>query len=137
VTDDPEIARRIDAAAYPGMTANFDCARVAGVAVSAAELLEFGPAYAQACLANGRALAQAMDRDGWAVLAKSAGFTRSHHVAVDVERHGGGAPVARRLEAAGVILSKFVLPRDAGGAPGQMSGLRFGVQEVTRRGLGP
>ena len=137
VTNDPEIARRIDHAAYPGMTANFDCARVAAVAVAAAELLEFGPAYAKACIANGQALACALSTEGFDVVAAAYGFTRSHHLAVDVHGLGGGATVAKRLEAAQIILSKFILPRDAGGSPGQMSGLRLGLQEVTRRGLGP
>ncbi|MFI5338663.1 MAG: aminotransferase class I/II-fold pyridoxal phosphate-dependent enzyme [Candidatus Methylomirabilales bacterium] len=137
ITNDPEIARRIDRVAYPGMTANFDCARVASVAVAAAELLEFGPAYAKACLANGQAMARALATEGFDVLAAAHGFTRSHHIAVDVHGLGGGAPVARRLGAAHIILSKFILPRDAAAPAGQMSGLRLGLQEVTRRGLGP
>ncbi len=137
VTNDPEIARQIDRVAYPGMTANFDCARVAAVAVAAAELLEFGPAYAKACLANGQALAHALSTENFDVVAAAHGFTRSHHVAVDVHGLGGGAEVARRLEAGHIILSKFILPRDAGALSGQMSGLRLGLQEVTRRGLGP
>ena len=137
VTNDPEIARRIDRVAYPGMTANFDCARVASVAVAAAELLEFGPAYAQACVANGQAMARALAAEELDVVAAAHGFTRSHHVAVDVHELGGGASVARRLEAANIILSKFVLPRDASAPPGAMSGLRLGLQEVTRRGVGP
>ena len=136
LTNDPEIARRIDAVAYPGMTANFDCARVGALAVAAAELLEFGPAYARDCLANAQALAQALAADGFEVVAAAHGFTRSHHIAVDVHALGGGAPVARRLEGANIILSKFILPRDAGGPAGRMSGLRLGLQEVTRRGLG-
>jgi glycine hydroxymethyltransferase len=136
LTNDPEIARRIDAVAYPGMTANFDCARVGALAVAAAELLEFGPAYARDCLANAQALARALAAEGFDVVAAARGFTRSHHLAVDVHDLGGGAPVARRLEAANIILSKFILPRDAGGPAGQMSGLRLGLQEVTRRGLG-
>ncbi len=136
VTNDPEIARRLDAVAYPGMTANFDCARVAALGVAAAELLEFGPAYARDCLANARALAEALAADGFGVVAAAQGFTRSHHIAVDVHGLGGGAPVARRLEGANIILSKFILPRDAGGPAGQMSGLRLGLQEVTRRGVG-
>ena len=137
VSNDPEIARRIDRVAFPGMTANFDCARVASVAVAAAELLEFGPAYAKACIENGQAVAQALSTEGFDVVAAAHGFTRSHHVAVDVHGLGGGAEAARRLEAAHIILSKFILPRDAAAPPGQMSGLRLGLQEVTRRGLGP
>ena len=137
VTNDPELACRIDTVAYPGMTANFDCARVASFAVAAAELLEFGSAYAKACLANAQGLAGALAAEGFDVLAATHGFTRSHHVAVDVHGLGSGAEVARRLEAAHIILSKFILLRDAGAPSGQMSGLRLGLQEVTRRGLGP
>jgi len=136
LTNDPEIARRIDAVAYPGMTGHFDCARVGALAVAAAELLEFGPAYARDCLANAQALAQALAAGR---LRGRGGGPRLHAVpphrpwtSMPWGRRTGG----RRLEGANIILSKFILPRDAGGPAGRMSGLRLGLQEVTRRGLG-
>ncbi|GAT70608.1 glycine hydroxymethyltransferase [Planomonospora sphaerica] len=135
VTRDEEIARRVSEAAYPGLTANYDASRLAPLAVTAAELAEDGPAYADRCLANATALAAALAGEGFAVVAAERGWTASHHVAVDAAAFGGGDEAARRLAAGGVFLSGIGLPGQAPGEP--MRGLRIGTQEVTRRGLGP
>ncbi|KPV46065.1 serine hydroxymethyltransferase, partial [Kouleothrix aurantiaca] len=57
LTDDAELAQRLDAIAYPGLTANFDLAKTAALVVAMLDLREFGRAYAQMCIANARALA--------------------------------------------------------------------------------
>lgn len=43
VTNDAELAERLDAIAFPGMTANFDAGRVAALAVSMLDWREHGP----------------------------------------------------------------------------------------------
>jgi glycine hydroxymethyltransferase len=135
LTNDPEIAERLDRIAYPGLTANFDAGRVAALAVAEADLLVHGAAYARACADNARALAAALDAEGFAVVARSAGFTRSHHVAVDVRALGGGTCVSRRLEAANILATGIPLPVEP--IAGDYAGLRLGTQEVTRLGMGP
>ncbi|MGW3341676.1 beta-eliminating lyase-related protein [Nonomuraea rubra] len=52
VTDDEELAGRLDAIAYPGLTANFDAGRVAALAVTLLDWKAEGAAYARAMAAN-------------------------------------------------------------------------------------
>ncbi len=62
------------------------------------------------------------------------GFTRTHQVLVDVSRVGGGTKSAVLLEEANIIVNKNALPWDRGFR--DPSGLRLGVQEMTRFGMG-
>lgn len=135
VTDDARIAEAVDRAAFPRMTANYDASRLAALAVAEAEVLAFWDAYADSCLANARALAEALAAEGFDVAASDRGYTQSHHVAVDVSDLRGGRGAARRLEPGRILLSEIALPWDRPGDPA--SGIRMGTQEVSRWGLGP
>jgi glycine hydroxymethyltransferase len=127
LTDDPALAERLDRIAFPGLTANFDLARQAALALAALDLLEHGGAYADLQIANAQALAAALAERGVPVLEVAGrGATSSQHVALPTaDPH----TAARRLEAANVLVSEIGIP--AGGA------LRLGTQELTRRGLEP
>ena len=57
VTNDAALAERLDAIAYPGLTANFDVAKTAALAITMLDWLEHGPAYASTMCANAKALA--------------------------------------------------------------------------------
>ncbi|MFC4895145.1 serine hydroxymethyltransferase [Streptosporangium amethystogenes subsp. fukuiense] len=135
VTRDADLARQVAAAAYPGLTANYDASRLAPLAVVAAEHAAGGSGYADRCIANAGALAAALDREGFTVVAAHRGWTVSHHVAVDAGAFGGGDEAARLLAEGGVYLSGVGLPGRPAGEPRR--GLRIGTQEVTRRGFGP
>jgi glycine hydroxymethyltransferase len=130
-TSDEDIAARISTTVYPGMVANYDAGRLGPLAVTAAEHLTQGPGYANSCIANARAFAQALHTEGFRVEGEQRGFTESHHVAVDATMFGGGGVAARRLAEAGIFLSGIGLPGRGGD-----DGLRIGTQEVTRRGFG-
>ncbi|HTT15484.1 MAG TPA: serine hydroxymethyltransferase [Thermoplasmata archaeon] len=134
-TDDAELVRKLESGAFPGVTSNHHLHSMAALAVSLAEFLEFGRAYAEATVANARALGQALHDKGFDVLAADLGFTRSHTLAVRVEREGGGEPVAKRLADAGIIANKNLLPGDK--SPRHPGGVRLGTPEVTRVGMGP
>ena len=110
VTRDEDLARQVSAAAYPGLTANYDASRLAPLAVAAAEHAAGGSAYADRCVANARALAAALDGEGFTVIAAQRGWTASHHVAVDADAFGGGDEAARLLAEGGVYLSGIALP---------------------------
>ena len=60
LTNEPQLAERLDHIAYPGLTANFDLARIAALVVAANDILAFGSDYARTCIANARALATAL-----------------------------------------------------------------------------
>jgi glycine hydroxymethyltransferase len=132
-SDDEEVVRRLTAGAFPGVTSNHHLHAMAALAVSLAEHLAFGRAYARQVIANARALGQALHERGFDVLAPELGFTASHTIAVRVTREGGGEAVARRLADAGIISNKNLLPGDTSSKhPG---GLRLGSPEVTRLGM--
>jgi glycine hydroxymethyltransferase len=130
---EPEVEKRLQSGAFPGVTSNHHLNEMAALAVSLAEHLEFGRDYARQVVANARALAQALHDKGFDVLAANLGFTRSHTIAVRVEREGGGEAVARRLADAGVISNKNLLPGDK--SPKHPGGVRLGTPEVTRLGM--
>ncbi len=132
---DPELEKKLQSGAFPGVTSNHHLNAMAALAVSLAEQLEFGRDYAARTVENARALAQALHDKGFDVLAPSLGFTRSHTIAVRVEAEGGGEAVARRLADAGVIANKNLLPGDR--SPKHPGGVRLGSPEVTRVGMGP
>jgi len=132
-TDDPEIPKRLASAAFPGVTSNHHLHTMAALAVSLAEHLAFGRAYARQVIANAKALGGALHERGFDVLGENLGFTASHTLAVRVVREGGGEEVARRLAAAGIITNKNLLPGDTSSKhPG---GIRLGTPEATRVGM--
>ncbi len=131
----PELAQKLQSGAFPGVTSNHHLHAMAALAVSLAEHLEFGRDYAHRTVENARALAGALHAKGFDVVAADLGFTRSHTIAVRVEREGGGEAVARRLADAGIISNKNLLPGDK--SPKHPGGIRLGTPEVTRVGMGP
>ena len=95
----------------------------------------FGEAYADQIVRNAKKLAEALYERGFKVLAEHLGFTRSHQVLIDVRSLGGGAKAAELLEEANIIVNKNLLPYDPPDAIKDPSGLRIGVQEMTRFGM--
>jgi len=118
---------------FPGATSNHHLHAVAALAVTLAETKEFGEAYASQTVSNAKALGQAMHERDMEVLCEHLGFTESHTIVVDVQEHGGGKKVALDLEKANIILNKNMLPWDSD--PVRPSGIRIGVQELTRLGM--
>ncbi|HEX2912834.1 MAG TPA: aminotransferase class I/II-fold pyridoxal phosphate-dependent enzyme [Chloroflexia bacterium] len=136
LTNSPELAARLDKIAYPGLTANFDLSRTAALVVAASDILEFGPAYAQMCIANAQALAEALVRERCPVqYVPGKGFTHSHHIGVQAARFGGGTIASRLLEKANILTSGIGLPLPP--VEGDYNGLRIGTQEITRWGMRP
>jgi len=128
-----EIKEKIERAVFPGTVSNHHLHHVAGLAVTLAEMLEFGKAYAAQTITNAKVLAQCLYEAGFDVLCEHKGFTESHQIAIDVLKYGGGAVVAQKLERANIIINKNLLPSDKD--PDKPTGIRFGVQELTRIGM--
>jgi glycine hydroxymethyltransferase len=127
LTNSDELAARVDAIAYPGLTANFDAGVSASLAIGLLDWLEHGRAYAAAFVANGVALAAALTEVGLPVFTTPRGATSSHQLAVLAEEWGGGDAAARILRNANLLSSAIGLP---GG-----DGLRLGTSEATRWGM--
>lgn len=133
---DEDSWRRIDRGAFPGSSSNHHLHTLAQMAICTREMMEFAGRYADDVIRNAKALAAALDRLGFDVQGKEHGFTESHQVAVNVRAHGGGEQVSRRLEANDIILNMNMLPHEPLSSHDHPDGIRIGVQEMTRFGMG-
>jgi glycine hydroxymethyltransferase len=132
-TNDEDLAERLATAVYPGLTANYDIARLLPLGAAALDHARSGGAYADACIASARALAQGLAAQDLAVLGPPPDHTDSHHVAIDVRAHGGGTRVARRLAEANILLSEIGCPVHED--PDPAGAIRIGTQSLTRQGF--
>lgn len=135
VTNDAAIAERLDAIAFPGLTANFDAAKSAALAYTLLDWRDHGAAYARAMIDLARALAAELATLGLPVFAADRGATTSHQFAVAAAPFGGGQAASRTLRKAGFLACGIGLPIPE--VPGDMNGLRIGTPELVRRGVTP
>jgi glycine hydroxymethyltransferase len=133
VTNDPEIAQRVDAIAYPGLTANFDAGRVAALAQTMLDWKVAGAAYARAMIDTAQALTIALQEQGIPVFGADRELTRSHQFAVIAHRYRGGQTAARLLRRANLLACGIGLPLEA--VAGDVNGLRIGTPELARIGM--
>ena len=135
-SEDPAFQKRLNNAIFPGVCSSYHLHHVAGKVIALAEFEEYGEAYAKDTVSNAQHFASSLAAEGFDVLAESRGYTASHQV---LPRHGskasgGGAKAARLLEDAGIVTNMNMLPGDTKALT--PSGLRLGVQELTRVGMG-
>lgn len=133
VTNDAEMAQRLDAIAFPGMTANFDAAKSAALAVTLLDWRDFGRAYAAEMIAMAQALAEELAARGLPVFTGAQGATQSHQFAVEASAYGGGQAASKTLREAGFLACGIGLPIPE--VPGDMNGLRIGTPELVRWGM--
>jgi glycine hydroxymethyltransferase len=132
-SDDGSLHSSLRRGVFPGVTSNHHLHSVAALAITLAETKEYGADYARQTVSNAKALAQGLHARGMDVLCESQGFTESHTLVIDVEEFNGGAKVSKALESANIIVNKNLLPWNSD--PVRPSGVRIGVQEVTRLGM--
>jgi glycine hydroxymethyltransferase len=130
LANDAEIAAAVQKIT-DSLVSSYPNNHLAALAVTFAELLAYGNDYVRDMLRNARALAEALDREGFIVLAKNRGFTRTHLVLFEDARHSP-LEMVRLLEAGGIFSTPIRLPK---GSP--LTGVRLGTSSVTRRGMGP
>lgn len=133
VTNEAEIAKRLDQIAFPGMTANFDAAKSAALGVAMLDWRDFGAAYAQKMISVSQALAQALIDQGIDVFETHSGPTLSHQFAILAAPFGGGQTASKKLREAGFLACGIGLPTEA--VEGDLNGLRIGTPEMVRFGL--
>jgi glycine hydroxymethyltransferase len=120
------------------LISNYENNRVLALGIALSEMAEFGQAYARACVANAQTLATALAEAGFHPLGEGRGYTRTNQVLLDVRP--GPCPadaLAERWERANIIVPALQLPSSAARAGLAANGIRIGVQEVTRLGMGP
>ncbi len=134
-TNIESLYKEISRTVFPKFVSNHHLHRLPATAITALEMKYFGETYADQIVRNARRLAEALHSLGFKVLGEHLGFTKSHQVLLDVRELGGGAKVAELLENANIIVNKNLLPYDPPDAIKNPSGIRIGVQEMTRFGM--
>ena len=75
----------------PGIVDNVHWNRVAALAVSLLEMMQFGKSYAQAIIKNSQALGKGLADRGIAVKGAAQGYSKSHQVLLDCDKIEGRA----------------------------------------------
>jgi len=120
--------------AFPGSTSNHHLGTLIGLLMAAYEMNAFKADYQKQVRANAKAFAKALKKHGLAVEGdEKDGFTETHQVLIRVRSHGPAQEVARRLENNNIVTNYQALPDDETFL--DSSGLRLGVQEMTRFGM--
>lgn len=130
-----ELARRLDAAVFPGMQGGPLMHVIAAKAVAFYEAMQ--PdfiSYQQRVVENAKVLASELEKLGFRLVA---GGTDNHLVLIDLRGTGITGKLAEEvLDSVGISTNRNSIPFDP--LPPQItSGLRLGTPAVTTRGLGP
>lgn len=133
--NDPALTEPLTEAIFPVLVATHQVNRVAALAVSAAEMIEYGQMYMAQIVKNSQALGKALDERGISMLCADRGYSQTHQVIADVKQFGGGLEVAHRLAEANIITNKNLIPGDGPEDWDRPSGLRIGTIEITRLGM--
>jgi glycine/serine hydroxymethyltransferase len=120
--------------AFPGSTSNHHLGTLLGLLVAVHEMNAFKKEYQTQVIKNARAFAGHLKAQGLDVEGDPAlGHTSTHQVILRVRKYGTGEEVAKALEDNGIIVNYQALPDDESFI--NSSGLRTGVQEMTRFGM--
>ncbi len=136
LTNDEEIAKKVDRSLFPGMQGGPLMHVIAAKAIAFGEALR--PDFKTYCaqvVANAQALAKALTERGFRI---TSGGTDNHLMLVDLGARDAdltGADAEAWLEAAGIITNKNGIPNDPR-PPRVTSGLRLGAPATTTRGFG-
>ena len=130
-TRDPEVAERVFAAVYPGLTANFDAGRLRALGIAAADLLNHGESYGTRCIEAARALGRTLADGGLRLAGADRGFTASHHLAITLPDAHAAQWAIGSLERAGIYVSAAEVATERG----PIAAIRLGTQELVRRGF--
>jgi len=133
---DKDLYKKVSKTIFPWFVSNHHLHRIPATAVTAVEMALKGREYAETIVRNAKTLAEELAALGFKVIGERLGYTKSHQVLVDVRDLGRGAKAAKLLEEANIIVNKNLLPWDPPEAVKDPSGLRLGVQEMTRFGMG-
>lgn len=138
VSNDASLMQKIDAIAFPGLTANFDAAKSAALAISLIDWREYGKAYAEEMVQVSKSLSKALQAEGLPVFQVNRDgkklATDSHQFALEAIEFGGGQHMAKQLRQSNLLSCGIGLPITA--VAKDMNGLRFGTSEMVRTGMG-
>ena len=133
LTNNEEIAKKINKAIFPGIQGGPLEHVIAGKAVCFGEALEDSfKAYQHQVVLNAKALAEALKAEGFDLVS---GGTDNHLMLVDLRPMGiTGKEMEKRLDEVHITVNKNAIPNDPE-KPFVTSGVRVGTPAVTTRGL--
>jgi glycine hydroxymethyltransferase len=134
LTNDEDIAKKINSAVFPGLQGGPLMHVIAGKAVAFGEALDDSfKTYIDSVLANAKALGEVLKEGGVDLVT---GGTDNHLLLVDLRPKGlKGNQVEQALERAGITCNKNGIPFDSE-KPTVTSGIRLGTPAGTTRGFG-
>jgi aminomethyltransferase len=128
-----DIWKTVERRTFPGSVSNHHLGTLLGLLLSAYEMNEFAVEYPKQVIANAKAFARALKACGLKVEGDpEIGYTETHQVILRVG-YARGPETAFWLEKNNIIVNYQALPDDEGFTAS--SGLRTGVQEMTRFGM--
>ena len=134
LTNDPDLAKKVDSAVFPGSQGGPLEHVIAGKAVAFGEALapEFAT-YADGILTNAKALGRGMESRGLRLVS---GGTDNHLLLVDLTTAGDvtGKDAERILDEVGITVNKNTIPGEKR-SPFVTSGIRVGSAAATTRGF--
>jgi aminomethyltransferase len=132
-TDYFELWEMIVRRAFPGSVSNHHLGTLLGLLMATYEMNTYGLDYQKRVIANAKAFASALKAQGLQVEGDpDVNYTQTHQVILRVG-YTKGIEIADRLEKNNIIVNYQALPDDE--AFSASSGLRMGVQEMTRFGM--
>ncbi|MBU6178798.1 MAG: serine hydroxymethyltransferase, partial [Verrucomicrobia bacterium] len=133
LTNDEDLAKKIDAMVFPGIQGGPLMHVIAAKAVCFHEALQPGfQAYQQQIVKNSARLAARLAGHGYRIIS---GGTENHLFMVDLRPNGlNGKLVQETLDKAGITVNKNSIPFDTE-SPFKGGGIRIGTPAVTTRGM--
>jgi len=130
---DPDLAKKIDKAVFPGLQGGPHDNQTAGIAVALNEASKASfKKYGAQVVKNSRKLAEELNKFGFNLIS---GGSDNHLLLIDLSnKKVNGAVAALALEIGGIIVNKNAVPNDTK-PPFYPSGIRLGTPAITTRGM--
>lgn len=133
LTNDQDIATKIDKAVFPGLQGGPHNNNIAGIGIALEEALL--PEYTEYCkqvVKNSQALAQSLINKGFNIVS---GGTENHLILLDLRnKHIDGDTLSKALNSVHIETNKNSIPFDTA-SPFKPNGIRLGTPAVTTLGL--
>jgi len=124
----------IKSRAFPGSTSNHHLGTLLALLMAAYEMNQFKQEYQDQVQKNAKAYAKALKKRGIDVEGdEKDGYTQTHQVLIRIDKYGNGMDIAQKLEENNILTNYQALPDDVTFL--EPSGIRMGVQEMTRFGM--
>jgi len=132
---DDEAFKKIQRKVFPGLVSNHHLHRLPAYLITLFEMKKWGREYAAQTVRNARAFGAALAAHGFPMIGEDRNYSESHQVLSDVRKLGSSTEIVQNLERANIICNKNLLAWDEAKKSMEPSGIRWGVQEMTRFGM--